>query len=491
MRMNVIYKSLLFVILVVALVASFLFASLLPVPIAVVAIVRVILVGLIIKFFLQDIYLPTRFFLGATICGLLYVLGFFFPVLENAGNSGLLVFGFLIALDFLMLYAGRIRLKAERIVPKFFSLSDPNAVRIKLEHKFPLPMRLEVLDELPVQLQEREFSQRFWLSGNTEEIMSYNILPKHRGEYIFQDLHVFVRTILGLIERRITNPTTSTVPVYPSIIQMKKYELMALKQTATMQGVKKMRRIGHSYEFEQIRNYVKGDDYRSINWKATSRRNQLMVNQYEDERSQQIFCVIDKGRSMLMPFNNMSLLDYAINTSLVISNISLLKHDKAGLLTFSDKIGATIKADSGARQLRLITEALYKEEARNLDGNYELLYTATKQFITRRSLIFLYTNFESYSAMLRQLPIMRRIARMHLLVVIFFENTEIRDFAQQEANTTEEIYHQTIANRFVYEKHRIVQELNQYGIQAILTRPEELSINTVNKYLELKARNMI
>jgi uncharacterized protein (DUF58 family) len=489
--MNKLIKIIVLLLLLLFMVASFLFASLFPVSISVLAIIRVIVVAVIIKVYLHEIYLPTRFFVAATGLGSFYVVAFFMPNLEAAASAALAVFGAIIALDLLLLYAGNIRMQSHRQMPKFFSLGDDNNVKIRLQHSFPMPLRLDVIDEQPVQLQKRDFELSLWLSGGEERILNYTITPQNRGEYKFQDLHVFVRTFLGLVQRRITNTEPSVVPVYPSVIQMKKYELMALKQTATMQGVKKMRRIGHSYEFEQIRSYVKGDDYRSINWKATSRRGQLMVNQYEDERSQQIFCVIDKGRTMMMPFGGMSLLDYAINTSLVISNIALHKHDKAGLLTFSDKIGATVKAESGARQLRLIIEALYKEEVRNLDGNYELLYMATKQFITRRSLILLYTNFESYSAMLRVLPIMRRISRMHLLVVVFFENTEIRDFAQQPAETTEDIYYQTIANRFVYEKHRIVQELNQYGIQAILTRPEDLSINTVNKYMELKARNMI
>src|SRR5690606_30746752 len=130
-------------------------------------------------------------------------------------------------------------------------------------------------------------------------------------------------------------------------------------------------------------------DYRSINWKATSRKNDLMVNQYEDERSQQIFSVIDKGRSMKMPFEELSLMDYAINTALVISNVALQKHDKAGLLTFSDKIGSTVKAESGPKQLRVIIESLYREKERNYEANFELLYQACRQFIRRRSLMFL------------------------------------------------------------------------------------------------------
>jgi uncharacterized protein (DUF58 family) len=319
----------------------------------------------------------------------------------------------------------------------------------------------------------------------------YELRPTSRGEYKFNNINLFLRSSLGLAERRIVVESPAIIPVYPSVIQMKKYELLALARISVFPGVKKMRKLGHSYEFEQIREYVKGDDFRSINWKATSRNNSVMVNQYEDERSQQIFTVIDKGRSMKMPFNGLSLMDYAINASLVISNVALQKHDKVGLLTFSDKIGATIKPESGPKQLRVIIEALYREQERNFEGNFELLYQASKIFIRRRCLMFLYTNFESFSAMQRVLPVLRRINHSHLLVVIFFENTEIKDFAEKNADSTEDIYNKTIAMKFVEEKQLIVQELRQHGIQTILTRPEDLSINTINKYLELKAKRMI
>jgi uncharacterized protein (DUF58 family) len=216
-----------------------------------------------------------------------------------------------------------------------------------------------------------------------------------------------------------------------------------------------------------------------------------MVNQYQDERSQQVYCVIDKSRVMRMPFHELSLIDYAINASLVISNIALQKYDKAGLITFSDKLGSTIKADSKATQLNKILHALYKEKERSLEANYDLLYYASRKLISGRSLLLLFTNFESNYALERALPVLRRMNRMHLLVVIFFENTEIRDFAQQKANSLEDIYHQTIAEKFLSEKAQMVHKLRQYGIQSILTPPEDLSVNTVNKYLELKSRGLI
>jgi uncharacterized protein (DUF58 family) len=103
----------------------------------------------------------------------------------------------------------------------------------------------------------------------------------------------------------------------------------------------------------------------------------------------------------------------------------------------------------------------------------------------------LFTNFESLFAAERVLPILRRINNLHLLVVVFFENTEIMEYSEKEVNDVEGIYFQTIAQKFVSEKQQIVQKLRQYGIQAILTSPNELSINTINKYLELKSRGLI
>jgi len=440
---------------------------------------------------LQDVYLGDRFFWLFGGVTAMFIASFPFPFLLAVAKASLVGAGVLILVDAFLLFNRGVQVDCERVLPRQLSLGDDNTVELNLHNQYGLGLGITIIDELPVEFQKRDFEINDHLEADEQKTYTYKLRPTIRGEYTFFNVNLFVNSVLGLIERRIKHSLQEDILVYPSIMQMNRYSLMAVAQISTMRGVKKVRRLGSSYEFAQIRNYVKGDDFRSVNWKATSRRNSLMVNQYEDERSQQIYSVIDKGRSMQMPFNGMSLLDYAINTSLVISSVSLQKHDKAGLMTFSDKIGATVKAEEGSKQLNLIIETLYKEKARNYEANYELLYTATKQFIRRRSLIFLYTNFESYSAMARVLPLLRSINVSHLLVVVFFENTEIVDYSQNEAHSTEEIYYKTIASKFVEEKHRIVQELRQYGIQVILTRPEDLSVNSINKYLEMKSRGMI
>ncbi len=416
-----------------------------------------------------------------------FVLKWLFPLAQFLLILGLLASVF----DVFLLFSKNVNFEAERTQANLLSLGDINKIQLKISNHSDFDFYLKVIDELPEQLQIRDFAMLLQISRKETKILEYEIFPTSRGKYEFGDVNIFVVSRIGLVSRKISIKSKSEVAVFPSIIQMKKYELNAIKSMNNMVGFKKIRQIGHSYEFEQIKNYIPGDDNRSVNWKASSRKGELMVNQYEQERLQQVYSVIDKSRSMKMPFNGLSLLDYSINTSLVISNISLQKYDKAGLLTFSDRMGSVIKADNRKNQLTNILHALYNEREHSFEANYELLYSGVRNLIKGRSLIFLYTNFESIYALERVLPILRKINKLHLLVVMFFDNTELKELSEKESSTIMDIYTQTIARKQLMEKMLIQQELLKHGIQAIKSKPEDLSINTINKYLELKARGMI
>ena len=440
---------------------------------------------------MKAIYLSYRFFWVFGTLVLLFVISFWVPLLLPAAQAVFVLLLAIVILDGLLLFGKNLEVEATREAPKIMGLGDDNSITVKLTSKANLLLMVRIIDELPVQFQRRDFEYGLVLKPGETEQLHYELRPVERGQYAFGDINLFLSTQLGLIERRWVVAAEVDIPVYPSVLQMKQLELRALDRVAQFPGIKKIRRIGHSYEFEQIKNYVRGDDYRSVNWKASSRKGALMVNQYEDERSQQIYSVIDKSRVMKMHFEGLSLMDYAVNASLAISNIALKKYDRAGLITFSDKIGATVKADSKSTQLNKILHALYAEQERQVEANYELLYYAARKLITGRSLILLYTNFESRFALERVLPLLRRINRTHLLVVIFFENTEVRSFIEEKTTHLEDVYLQTVARKYLNEKEQMVHQLRQYGIQAVLTRPEDLSVNTVNKYLELKSRGLI
>jgi uncharacterized protein (DUF58 family) len=263
------------------------------------------------------------------------------------------------------------------------------------------------------------------------------------------------------------------------------------QQQKTSQGIKKIRRIGNNSEFEQIKSYVQGDEPKTINWKATSRRFDLMVNQYQEEKSQHIYCVIDKSRNMQVEFDAMTVLDHSINSTLVFSNIALRNGDKTGLITFSDKIGTKLTANRSNGQMKRILEELYNQHTQFLEPNFELLYQTIRRTISTRSLLVLFTNFQTEFAMRRALPMLRRINQHHLLVIVFFENSDLEEFAFQPLQKTSDVYVSAVAERMITLKSKMAYELKQNGIQTILTNPTDLSIQTINKYLELKAKGAI
>ncbi len=141
--------------------------------------------------------------------------------------------------------------------------------------------------------------------------------------------------------------------------------------------------------------------------------------------------------------------------------------------------------------MQKIMEVLYNQETDFLEHNPELLYTQIKYKVRTRSLLLLYTNFESLSSAKRQIPFLQQLAKSHLLVVIFFENTEVIKMTEKLSHSLEEIYVRTIAEKFVYDKQLIVKELMKHGIQSVLTSPGDLTVNTINKYLEIKARGIL
>jgi len=440
---------------------------------------------------MKSLFLSQRFFTIMASLIILFFLGFGWEFLFPVAQVVLLLFIVVFAVDLWLMYKTKRPIEVKRKLPEMFSLADKNEIELRLTNNYPFDVNLSIIDELPFQLQERDFEIEENIEARKSLAITYSIFPDERGEYHFGKVNVFAEGFIGLVKRRIRGSKAMMAKVYPSVIQMKNLELLALSRISTLEGVKKMRRIGHNYEFEQIKTYVRGDDIRSINWKATGKRHSLMVNQFQDERAQQVYMIIDKSRAMELRFNEVRYLDYAINSALVMANIALKKYDKAGLITFSDKIGASIKAERSKTQLRRILEQLYREQPSEKEADYNLLMRITRKMLYGRSLLLLYTNFESETSLERIFPYLRRLNKIHLLVVIFFEDAEIADFALDTAQNKNQIYEKVLAGTYLTNKRKMRAQLQKMGIQTILTTPKKLSLDTLNKYLELKARGLI
>lgn len=421
----------------------------------------------------------------------MYVLAFFFPVLMWAAHIVLLICFLAAMVDFLLLFNQKNALQAQRILPEKLSNGDENFVKIDIKNNYSFTISTKIIDEIPFQFQKRDFLIEKQIASGANIFFQYSLEPKERGEYNFGGLNIYASSPLGLISKRFIFQKDAMLPAYPSFIHLRKYELMAIQSEFLLGGIKKVRKLGHTMEFEQIKEYVPGDDIRTINWKATSKTNRLMVNQFQDEKSQRIFMLIDKGRTMKMPFNGLSLLDYSINATMALSHIILRKGDRAGMMTFSKKAENKIAADNKSGQLKKISEALYNIKTDFFESDFNRLYQDVKYSINQRSLILLFTNFETLDGLNRQLKYLRGIAKNHLLVVVFFKNSELQTLINKNPENMQEIYDEIIAEKFEFEKKLIIQELRKYGIYTVYTLPENLNIDVINKYLEIKARGIL
>jgi len=440
--------------------------------------------------YIGDLYITNTWYLVLAGLVVAFFLSFFLAPLLIVVEGITLLFLMMTLADYALLFLMRGGVGVTRIVPARLSLGDDNEITLSVVNKYTYKVNIAFIDELPEQFQERNFKKTMQLDAAKRGGTNYILRPLTRGAYSFGYVLCYVQSPFHLLQRRFKAAEQQTVKVYPSFLQLKKYQLLATTDNY-LSGVKKNRRLGNSMEFEKIKNYVPGDDVRTINWKATARSNGLMVNTFTDTRQQQIYCVIDKGRSMKMPFEGMTLLDYSINAALTLLNIALLKQDKAGLVTFANETADIILAERRSSQLTRIIETLYMQQTAFKESDYEGLWFTIHKRISQRSLLLLFTNFETYSSLERQLPSLRKIASRHLVCVIFFQNTLLKQIREDKPDDMEGIYIKTIAEQFDFEKRQIVKALRRHGIISILTTPKNLSADVINKYLEIKARQMI
>ena len=400
----------------------------------------------------------------------LYFFGFFYPPLVALGHSALFNIDFFCFLEIFTSFSKiKTIFRGNGRFSDRLSNGDVNNVEIEITNRSGKVFFLTVYDELPHQFQRRDIVFKLMLNPGDSEKIVYHLVPRQRGVYDFGNINVFVKSTLGFVAKRERVDVKKEVKVYPSYLQLKKFEFYAIHNHLQEYGIKKVQKIGHNLEFEQIKDYVQGDDYRTLNWQASARSSSLMVNVYQDEKSQQVYNVIDKGRVMKMPFEGMSLLDYAINSSLVMSGIAVAKQDKAGIATFDTQFDTFLPASHHSNQMQNILELLYKQTTKFGESDFSALYSHLHKRLNQRSLIILYTNFENQLGMERQLPFLKQIAKQHVLVCVFFQNTEISEYISEKTRNTEHLYQKVIAEKFDFEKRIIVKKLNQYGIYTVLT----------------------
>ena len=351
-----------------------------------------------------------------------------------------------------------------------------------------------LIDELPSEFRRTEsnlpFNRQFSIFS-----CRYSVMPSRRGHFLLGRSLVYA-SCLGLFERRIIlQPEGQEVDVYPAYSRLREKDEQVRSRQNLTTGNHKRQLPANKTEFRDIREYVTGDDIRTINWKASARTGHVMINEYEDERSQHVINVIDCGTAMQRTFNSLSLQDHAINASLLVSYSALEKEsDCVGICSYGPKGISFLPPRAGKPQFNSIMQQLYALDTEYGESDIEQLCLVIDRNVKRRSLIFLYTEIPTISVLERQLQFFKRISTRNCLVIVNCLDRELEGMAdryiegKQKSRTHSLCVESTLAKDMVNQKQLIADTLQQNGIYCLSIHPESLSFGILSKYIELKAK---
>ncbi len=438
-------------------------------------------------------FLKNRFFIILFSIAAISALGILVDVLYGVAIAALCLFAIVSIADAVMLMT--LRLEGERSIASKLDLGEENIISFNVKIKRGRLRGAYVIDEIPTEFLTDTDRHDMEKDRDGDYGCHYAITPSCRGNFELGRTLVFA-SFLGLLERRIVLVNSGKkVDVYPAFSRLREKDEQVRSKQILSTGSHKRQLPANQTEFRDIREYVVGDDIRTINWKATARTGNTMVNEYEDERSQHIVNVIDCGSAMQRTFHALSLQDHAINASLLVSYSALEKEsDCVGVCSYGPKGISFLPPRAGKVQFKSIMQQLYALGTEYGESDIEQLCLMLDRNVKRRSLVFLYTEIPTMSALERQLQFFKRISTRNCLVVVNCLDKELESVSERHfEGKTQRKYHsqcveRTLAKDMVNQKQLIADTLQQNGIYCLSIYPEALSFGVLKKYLELKEK---
>jgi uncharacterized protein (DUF58 family) len=388
------------------------------------------------------------------------------------------------------------QLEIRRVLPRRFMIGEENDVRIHIRHRSQRSPVFELKDEYPVDLELRGAAVHNFASlkrggGAYEGETSYRLYAASRGDFHFGDLVARWRGPWGLGIRQTRYPAAESVKVYPNIREAKRHELSARRNRQMMAGQRKTRLRGQGREFESLRDYVRGDEFRHVAWTATARRGRLITKQYQIERNQSIVVMIDAGRLMTSRIEHLQKLDHAINAALAIGYVATSGGDNVGLLVFNRQVTTYLPPQRGRGQLSAMTEALYNIRAQMIEPSYARAFQYLAKNCKRRSLVVILTDLVDRDASAELLAYTATLLPRHLPLIVTIGDNDLRALASQTPREVADVYRQSVAEELLLQREEALARITDLGGLALDTPAGQLSFQLVNKYLEVKERGLL
>ena len=319
----------------------------------------------------------------------------------------------------------------------------------------------------------------------------YHVRPLRRGDYHFGDLSLRWRGPLGLVVRQGRAAAANPVKVYPNLLDVRRYDLLLRRNRLQEMGLRNSRMFGEGTEFERLRDYQPDDDFRRINWKATARRRRPITVEYQTERSQNVFVVLDTGRLMQSPVAQIAKLDYVVNSALLLAYVVTGKGDKIGLMTFADEVLHYLSPRSGRGQFYRMLELLYGVEAQPVEPNYRqaLSYLSAKQ--RKRALVVIFTDLSGGVSMKNLISQAALLAKRSLPLVVTISDPDLHGAAAQSPHDSLATYQRMVATQMLADRSLALEDLHRQGVLTLDVPANQLSMAVINRYLELKGRTLL
>ncbi|MDQ3388194.1 MAG: DUF58 domain-containing protein, partial [Gemmatimonadota bacterium] len=350
--------------------------------------------------------------------------------------------------------------------------------------------RVRLTDDLPPILRRLgEDVREVVIPPGGEGEVRFRLKAEERGSAAYGDVHLRVTGALGLVWLPRRERRADFVRVIPGILEMRRYRLLGLRDRLHEAGVRSVRRRGEGGSFESHREYVRGDDPRTIDWKASARRPAVMVRQYEAERRQHVLLAIDAGRLMMQRIEGRERIDHALSAALLLADVAGLHGDRVGLLVFSDRVEQYIPP-SGSSLPRL-ADALAGVQARMVEPNYPAAFLYLSRQLRRRSLLVIFTDIIDADASGAVVSHLMRAARRHLPLVVALRNPELEEAASAPAADEPAVFRRAAAEELVQARAGALAAMQRAGVLVADTRPRDVVPAVVNRYLEVKRGSLL
>jgi len=393
-------------------------------------------------------------------------------------------------LDLLQLPKPR-QLVIERIWLAAPSLSNLSEVQLSLKNQGGVAVTCTVLDNLPLELREETPLLEFQVPAQREANGRYTVRPRQRGDLAVGEVYVRYQSAAQLAERWAVADLRQTVRIYPDLEQVKRHSIYLARSRQIELQKRTLRQRGLGREFESLREYREGDEFRDICWTATARRGKLVTKLHQVERSQAVWIVVDAGRLLRARVNGLNKLDYTTNAALTLAHLALYSGDRVGLLAYGRKSQQRVPPARGSVHLRQILDQLAVVQAEVSEADHLKAVSTLLWMQKRRSLVVWLTDLAETSMTPEVIESASQLLSRHLLLFVVVAQPDLRTMALRRPSTPEQMYETVAAQDMIQRRELLLSRLRQRGALALEVDPGKLSTGLVNQYLEIKERSLL